>query len=121
MVARLLAAHRVSLPGRKGAQRQSQTGFFAFHQPSPLSEGGPFSFLGAVMTKLLDDYLDDPGLAKELGRDERTIKRWRRQGVGPRCVRIGNEPYTHRTVVADWLKAGGTRQASRGRARAKAA
>ena len=52
---------------------------------------------------LLDDWLTDAELARELHRDKRTIHRWRRLGALPPSIILGREHRTHRKVVADWL------------------
>ena len=43
-------------------------------------------------TKILGDYLDEPALAKELGRSTRTIARWRAKRKGPAPTFIGRAP-----------------------------
>jgi hypothetical protein len=54
---------------------------------------------------ILADYLTPAQLAKQLGRCEETLKRWRRLRVGPPVTRIGVQPYYSRTGVAAWLQA----------------
>ena len=56
-------------------------------------------------TKILGDYLDEPALAKELGRSTRTIARWRAKRKGPAPTFIGRAPVYRIDAVRNWLKA----------------
>jgi len=53
---------------------------------------------------LLDEYLTDAELAKELGVTVRTVKGWRTQGAGPAVTRVGKRPMTSREAVRKWLE-----------------
>ena len=53
---------------------------------------------------LLDGWLTDAELARELHRDKRTIQRWRRLGAAPPSMILGRERRTRREAVAAWLR-----------------
>jgi len=52
---------------------------------------------------LLSGYLTERELAHELGRDARTLKRWRAAREGPAWVAIGRKILYRRSAVQDWL------------------
>ena len=52
---------------------------------------------------ILDGYLTQGELAKELGRSIRTIARWRSIGEGPPWVVLGRQVLFRKTSVAAWL------------------
>ena len=52
---------------------------------------------------LLDDYLTEDELAKELDLAPRTLQRWRRQRTGPPVTFIGRVPYYRVEGVRVWL------------------
>jgi helix-turn-helix protein len=52
---------------------------------------------------LLDDFVDDDGLAKELGRHHRTLKRWRDRGDGPPWIKLGGRILYHLPTIKEWL------------------
>ena len=68
---------------------------------SPMREAG-----AAALTNdgLLDDWLTDAELARELNRDKRTIQRWRRLGEAPPSMILGRERRTRREAAAAWLR-----------------
>lgn len=55
-------------------------------------------------TALLKGYYTRGGLAKELGRSERTLERWEVQRTGPPITYIGRTPYYKIESVEVWLK-----------------
>jgi hypothetical protein len=55
------------------------------------------------METVLDSYLTEADLAKEIGRSPRTLARWRAIGEGPRYVRLGRQVFYRKTSVAAWL------------------
>jgi hypothetical protein len=57
--------------------------------------------------RLLDDWLDEPDAAPEVGLKPSTLTSYRKQGKGPRFSRIGRKEY-HRFNLRAWLEAGGT-------------
>lgn len=52
---------------------------------------------------ILEDYIPELELAKELGRDYRSLYRWRQTGDGPPHLRIGHSVYYRRSAIRDWL------------------
>ena len=52
---------------------------------------------------ILDGYMTEDQLAKEIDRSVRTIARWRAIGEGPRYVRLGRQIFYRKTSVAAWL------------------
>jgi hypothetical protein len=58
--------------------------------------------------ELLKDYDRENVLAKKIGRDPRTLQRWRKLKIGPPFVMIGPTPYYPHAGQAEWLAAGGT-------------
>jgi hypothetical protein len=54
---------------------------------------------------LLNDYLDDSGLAEELRVSIRTVWRWRAERKGPPCTRLGKKVLYRRSTVKQWLEA----------------
>jgi hypothetical protein len=61
-------------------------------------------------TGILAGYLSEEELAAELDKHERTIKRWRKLGIGPPYVERGRDVEYPIEGTRDWLAAGGTRQ-----------
>ena len=53
---------------------------------------------------LLDDLMSDDECAAELGRNARTLKRWRDLRQGPPYLRIGRQIYYRRQAVRDWFR-----------------
>jgi hypothetical protein len=64
---------------------------------------------------LLDCYLSEHALAAELGRNGRTLQRWRDLRIGPPFTMMGDRPIYHVDGVKRWLQAGGTAGASKPR------
>ena len=52
---------------------------------------------------ILEGYLTEAELAKELGRSIRTIARWRSIGEGPPWVVLGRQVLYRKTSVTAWL------------------
>ena len=50
-----------------------------------------------------DEFIPEPKLASELGRDTRTLQRWRAQRVGPPYIRMGRQVLYRRDAVRGWL------------------
>lgn len=42
-------------------------------------------------------------VARHMGVSERTVRRWVREGIGPRAVRVGNTVRFRQEDVAAWL------------------
>lgn len=55
---------------------------------------------------LLDDYLDEKQVAQQLRVSVRTVKRWRREGDGPKFVQVGRKLYASKAGVRKWLEDG---------------
>jgi hypothetical protein len=60
---------------------------------------------------LLDEYLSEAQLAAELGKDIRTIQRWRKLRIGPPVTMKGITPIYNIATTRAWLSAGGTASA----------
>ena len=52
---------------------------------------------------LLDDYLIDDDLARELNVTTRTLRNWRALGKAPPHIKVGLWNYTHRDHAKAWL------------------
>jgi excisionase family DNA binding protein len=52
---------------------------------------------------ILSDYVTEKELARQLGRDVFTLKRWRREGRGPAVTTIGRSIYFRAEAVREWL------------------
>jgi hypothetical protein len=57
---------------------------------------------------LLTDWVDEHELALALGRNPRTLQRWRARRTGPEHTLLGEKPLYHVEAVQRWLAAGGT-------------
>jgi hypothetical protein len=55
--------------------------------------------------KILDDYETRPGLAKQLKKSERTLKRWEDMRIGPPVTYIGSTAHYHVPSARAWVKA----------------
>lgn len=53
---------------------------------------------------ILDNYLSEVQLAKELNRNPATIVRWRKKQIGPPFIPFGKTILYRRESVLDWLK-----------------
>lgn len=53
---------------------------------------------------VLDDYMDDDDLARELGVTPRTVARWRALREAPPVTRIGRRVMYRREAVKKWLE-----------------
>jgi hypothetical protein len=62
---------------------------------------------------LLKEYFSEHELAVELGRNARTLKRWRDARTGPPVTFIGRVPYYRIASVRQWLQAGESRMSRR--------
>jgi predicted DNA-binding transcriptional regulator AlpA len=51
------------------------------------------------------DLLSDEDVARATGNSTITLARWRRQGIGPRFVKLGRKVWYPREALADWIKA----------------
>jgi hypothetical protein len=54
---------------------------------------------------ILLEFLTTQQLAKELGRNPRTLDRWNVLGLGPPRTRVGRKVYYKRASVERWLAA----------------
>jgi hypothetical protein len=70
-----------------------------------------------VRQSLLEDYLTEPELAKELKKSERTVQRWRKKRVGPPYTLNGETVLYHIESAKTWLKAGEINPVPRSRVR----
>ncbi len=55
-------------------------------------------------TEILDDYLTEHALARQLDKSERTLQRWRRLRLGPTPTILGNRVLYAVTDVRVWLR-----------------
>lgn len=53
---------------------------------------------------VLDDYISESELARQLEKDPRTLQRWRKQRVGPPVTFVGRVPYYRKESVLAWLR-----------------
>ena len=56
-------------------------------------------------TEILDDYLTEHVLARQLDKSERTLQRWRRLRIGPIPTIVGNRIMYSVADVRAWLRA----------------
>ena len=56
-------------------------------------------------TEVLDDYLTERDLARQLDKSERTLQRWRRLRIGPTPTIVGNKILYAVDDVRAWLRA----------------
>jgi helix-turn-helix protein len=54
--------------------------------------------------RLLDGYLTEKELARELQRTMRTLREWRHDKYGPPATIIGRTPYYARASVLKWME-----------------
>lgn len=61
---------------------------------------------GAKMTntEILDGYLTEHALARQLYKSERTLQRWRRLRIGPTPTLVGNRILYEVDDVRAWLR-----------------
>ena len=75
---------------------------------SDTRRGGDSGDIGGTtidtLPQLLDDYLDDTDLARELDVCPRTIQRWRRLGTAPPVTKVGKKNITRRGTAREWLR-----------------
>ena len=57
------------------------------------------------VAKLLGEFLTRAEMAKDLGKSERTLERWERQGKGPPVTRNGDTPIYNVPSARAWLRA----------------
>ena len=55
-------------------------------------------------TEILDDYLTEHALARQLDKSERTLQRWRRLRIGPVPTICGNKILYAVDDVRTWLR-----------------
>ena len=60
---------------------------------------------GGSVVGVLDDYLTEADLARELDKSKRTLERWRRLRIGPTPTIVGNRILYAITDVQIWLRA----------------
>ena len=56
------------------------------------------------MADVLESYISEAELAKQLSKSQRTLQRWRRLRIGPAWTTIGNSTLYTREGVAQWLR-----------------
>jgi hypothetical protein len=54
------------------------------------------------MSELFHDCYTEDGLAEETGKTPDTLRRWRRQRIGPPFIKIGREIYYRKEAVKRW-------------------
>jgi len=57
---------------------------------------------------LLDDFIDEHQLARELGKHRRTLIRWRQLKIGPPYILLGPQVVYPISETKKWLAARGT-------------
>jgi hypothetical protein len=55
--------------------------------------------------EILNSYLTESDLARQLGKSERTLQRWRRLRIGPAATTVGNRVLYDVQDVRAWLRA----------------
>jgi hypothetical protein len=65
---------------------------------------------------LLDDFLDEHQLARELDKHRRTLIRWRQLGIGPPYILLGPQIVYPIPGIKKWLAEGGTNRQTTGKA-----
>lgn len=55
--------------------------------------------------RLLSSYRSESQTAQALGHTERTLRNWRRLGIGPAYIRIGRKIFYSDSALESWLKA----------------
>lgn len=55
------------------------------------------------MATILDEYLSKSELAKQLGKQPRTLDRWHTERRGPKRTKIGRSVFYRRTDLTCWL------------------
>ena len=55
--------------------------------------------------EILDDYLTERALARQLDKSKRTLERWRRLRIGPTPTILGNRILYSVADVRAWLRA----------------
>jgi hypothetical protein len=55
--------------------------------------------------EVLDNYVTEADLARQLGKSERTLQRWRRLRIGPAATLVGNRILYDVHDVRAWLRA----------------
>jgi hypothetical protein len=58
-----------------------------------------------MLQRNLSELKDEHWLSGFTGKSRKTLARWRRLGVGPRWVRIGNSPRYSLDDVVEWINA----------------
>jgi hypothetical protein len=53
---------------------------------------------------LLAGHWDEPELARQVKRSERTVKRWRKKREGPPYTFVGKTPYYNIESIRAWLR-----------------
>jgi hypothetical protein len=67
--------------------------------------------LGPLLIEL--GYMPECEAASGLGISELTLVEYRKKGIGPTHTELARDIIYHRDVIADWLRAGGTRAVER--------
>ena len=73
---------------------------------APAHPGGGYTEADPRPKKtVLDDYLTEADLARELDKSKRTLERWRRLRIGPTPTTVGNRILYAISDVQIWLRA----------------
>jgi hypothetical protein len=75
-------------------------------------------------SSVLDDFIAEATLARDLAKSPKTVLRWRKNGKGPKATIIGRKVFYRRSAIAEWLiacESKGTKRAPRQHRRSRAA
>jgi hypothetical protein len=56
-----------------------------------------------VTSSVLDNFVPEPALARQIKRSKKTLARWRKAGLGPAPTKIGRDIFYSRSAIATWL------------------
>jgi hypothetical protein len=59
--------------------------------------------MSSTTSALLSDYFTEKKLAAEIKKSPRTVRKWRREGIGPPVTWIGQTPYYRIVAAREWL------------------
>jgi predicted DNA-binding transcriptional regulator AlpA len=67
-------------------------------------------------SSVLENFVREEALARELKISRKTLGRWRKSGRGPRPAKIGRDIFYRRSAIEEWLLACESKPATKPRA-----